>query len=146
MVPPHSRVAVDYKPAQTGSRTPAHALWFASGLLVPLIGGIIAFAMTTRETPVIAPPQLQDIMALASPPPLPMAAPGATPIPAPLGETVEFVVRRNDTLDRIFRQLKLSLTDLASIRDLPGIEKKLDQLRPGDTITVIHDDGAVQSL
>jgi murein DD-endopeptidase MepM/ murein hydrolase activator NlpD len=146
MVPPHSRVAADYKPAQTGSRTSAHAIWFASGLLVPLVGGIIAFAMTTREVPVTAPPQLQDIMGLASPPPLPVESPGAAPIPPPLGETVEFVVRRNDTLDRIFRQLKLSLTDLASIRDLPGIEKKLDLLRPGDTITVIHDEGAVQSL
>jgi murein DD-endopeptidase MepM/ murein hydrolase activator NlpD len=146
MVPPHSRIAVDYKPAQTGSRTSAHALWFASGLLIPLIGGIIAYAMTMREAPVTvtAPPQLQDIMRLASPPPLPVE--GLPAIPPPLGDTVEFVVRRNDTLDRIFRQLKLSLTDLASIRDLPGIEEKLDQIRPGDTITVIHDEGIVQSL
>src|SRR5262245_6588918 len=137
MVPPHSRIAVDYKPAPTGSRTSAHALWFASGLLVPLIGGIIAYAMTTRETHLTAPPQLQDIAAIASPASAPAEtlSPEVAPIPPPLGDTVEFVVRRNDTLDRIFRQLRLSLTDLASIRDLPGIEKKLDQLRPGDTIT-----------
>ena len=152
MVPPHSKIDFDYKPAQTGSRTSAHALWFASGLLVPLIGGIIAYALTTREVPVTAPPQLQDIMGhdimgLASPQPLSIESPEVqSAIPPPLGETVEFVVRRNDTLDRIFRQLKLSLTDLASIRDLPGIENKLDQLRPGDTITVIHDEGEVQSL
>jgi murein DD-endopeptidase MepM/ murein hydrolase activator NlpD len=145
-VPSHSRIAFDYKPAQTGSRTSAHALWFASGLLVPLMGGIIAYALTTREAPIAAPPQLHDIMGLASPPPLPIEVPTGELIPPPLGDTVEFVVRRNDTLDRIFRQLKLSLTDLASIRDLPGIDKNLDQLRPGDTITVIHDEGVVQSL
>ena len=60
---------------------------------------------------------------------------------------MEFVVRRNDTLDRIFRQLKLNLADLASIRELPGVQAQLDRLRPGDTIKLMHnDDGLVQAL
>ena len=63
-----------------------------------------------------------------------------------MGATVEFVVRRNDTLDRIFRQLNLSLTDLASIRELPGVKRSLDRLKPGDTITFVHDDGLIQTL
>ena len=145
-VPTQPRVAFDYKPNQPGSRTSAHALWFASGVLLPLLGGIIAYAIATREAPVAAPPQLQDIVpGLSSLPPIPIEDLQTT-IPQPLGDTVEFVVRRNDTLDRIFRQLKLNLTDLASIRDLPGVEASLDRLRPGDTITVIHDDGLVHSL
>jgi murein DD-endopeptidase MepM/ murein hydrolase activator NlpD len=74
------------------------------------------------------------------------AEPTETPIPQPLGATVEFVVRRNDTLDRIFRQLQVSVADLASIRDLPGVQDRLDQLRPGDTITLVHDEGVLQAL
>ena len=68
------------------------------------------------------------------------------PFRSRIGQTVEFVVRRNDTLDRIFRQLKLNLTDLASIRELPGVQEQLDRLRPGDTIRLVHDEGLVQSL
>ncbi|HEY5808442.1 MAG TPA: M23 family metallopeptidase, partial [Povalibacter sp.] len=68
------------------------------------------------------------------------------PIPQPLGDTLEFVVRRNDTLDRIFRQLKLNLNDLANIRDVPGVREQLDQLRPGDTIKLTHDEGMVFAL
>jgi murein DD-endopeptidase MepM/ murein hydrolase activator NlpD len=68
------------------------------------------------------------------------------PPPSLLGDTVEFVVRRNDTMDRIFRQLKLNLTDLASIRGVPGMQGRIDQLRVGDTITLVHDEGLVQSL
>lgn len=59
---------------------------------------------------------------------------------------MEFVVRRNDTLDRIFRQLKLDLNDLANIRQLPGIREQLDRLRPGDTIKLTHDEGTVYAL
>src|SRR5262245_39850188 len=72
--------------------------------------------------------------------------PIAAPIPPQLGVTIDFVVRRNDTLDRIFRQLKLNLDDLALIREMPGVRDSLDQLRPGDTITVTHDAGLVRGL
>lgn len=60
--------------------------------------------------------------------------------------TIDVVVGRNDTLDRIFRRLDLSLTDLASIRLLPGIRQGLDLLRPGDQITVTHSNGDLQGL
>lgn len=68
------------------------------------------------------------------------------PAPAPLGEAVEFIVRKNDTLDRIFRELKLDVAELAQIRQLPGVRESLDRLQVGDRITLIHDDGALQAL
>lgn len=55
------------------------------------------------------------------------------------GTAIEVIVRRNDTLDRIFRQLDLDLADLASLRALPGLRTTLDRLRPGEALTLIHD-------
>src|SRR5688572_5539616 len=53
--------------------------------------------------------------------------------PMALGaSTIQVVVSRNDTLDRIFRRLKLDVADLASLRDLPGLKAGLDRLRPGE--------------
>lgn len=135
-----ARTAFDYKPQQ--SRSTSHARWFISGLLVPLIGGVVAYTMATREgsgpaainLDNLPPIEIQDV-----------AIPAVMP-PSLLGDTVEFVVRRNDTMDRIFRQLKLNLTDLATIRDVPGVQASLDQLRVGDTITLVHEEGLVQQL
>ena len=123
------RIAFDYKPPSPSSRRSAHARWFVSGLLLPLFGGVIAYLLANRESPALAPPPLQadalglDLGSL----PIEQLSP---PVPQPFGQTVEFVVRRNDTLDRIFRQLKLSLTDLASIRELPGVQTQLDRCDP----------------
>jgi murein DD-endopeptidase MepM/ murein hydrolase activator NlpD len=64
----------------------------------------------------------------------------------PLEAAVEVIVRRDDTLDSIFRRLQLSVTDLATIRQLPGIRQSLDLLRPGDVITLTHLNGEVTSL
>jgi murein DD-endopeptidase MepM/ murein hydrolase activator NlpD len=145
-VPSRSRIAVDYKPAQNSSRASAHAKWFASGLLVPLIGGVIAYKIAHQQPSAGAPENISAPIDLGPTQPLEIAV-TLKPEPAePLGATVEFVVRRNDTLDRIFRQLNLSLTDLASIRELPGVKQSLDRLKPGDTITFVHDDGLVQTL
>ena len=60
--------------------------------------------------------------------------------------TVEVIVNRNDTLDRIFRRLKLSLADLASLRSLPGLKARLDSLRPGESLRLSHRDGALFGL
>lgn len=71
----------------------------------------------------------------------------ALPAAASLGfESIDVIVRSNDTLDRIFRRLKLSLTDLALIRALPGTQQSLDALRPGDEIKVTHRDGMLEGL
>jgi murein DD-endopeptidase MepM/ murein hydrolase activator NlpD len=44
-------------------------------------------------------------------------------------------VKRNDTLDQIFRRLELSLADLANIRALDAARQALDLLKPGDLLT-----------
>lgn len=144
-MPSHSRVGLDYKLSAPGAR--AHARWFLSGLVVPLVGGVIAYAIATREPAAISPPALDpSALSLGELPEIEVENIAAPAIPKPLGASVEFVVRRNDTLDRIFRQLKLSLSDLASIRDLPGVRESLDRLRPGDRITFVHDAGVLHSL
>jgi murein DD-endopeptidase MepM/ murein hydrolase activator NlpD len=48
--------------------------------------------------------------------------------------TIEVIVGRNDTLDRIFRKLELSLGDLASLRALPDLRKQLDRLHVGEAL------------
>jgi murein DD-endopeptidase MepM/ murein hydrolase activator NlpD len=141
-----SRIGFDYKPTLARSRAATHARWFISGLLTPLIGGAIVYVVATQPSSVSPPSTPAPAWALVEAPIVAIEEIAPPPIPQPLGDTVEFVVRRNDTLDRIFRQLKLNLTDLAIIRDLPGVQGSLDRLRPGDTITFVHDEGVVQSL
>src|SRR5690242_11932607 len=59
------------------------------------------------------------------------------PQTASLGlSTIEVIVSQNDTLDRIFRRLELNLTDLATLRALPGIAAKLDRLYPGEALKI----------
>jgi murein DD-endopeptidase MepM/ murein hydrolase activator NlpD len=62
----------------------------------------------------------------------------AAPSQAALGlSSIEVIVGRNDTLERIFRRLELSLQDLASLRAMPELRAHLDRLRPGDLITFV---------
>ncbi len=70
----------------------------------------------------------------------------AAPTEANLASSVEIIVRRNDTLDGIFRRMSLDLGDLSAIRNLPGIRQSLDYLKPGDSIKLTHKDGEVQQL
>lgn len=48
--------------------------------------------------------------------------------------TVDVIVGANDTLERIFRKLELSVTDLASLRALPEVRRSLDRLYPGELL------------
>jgi murein DD-endopeptidase MepM/ murein hydrolase activator NlpD len=65
---------------------------------------------------------------------------------AGLAEAVQVTVRRNDTLDQIFRRLRLSLNDLANIRALDGARQALDRIRPGDILTIFKRDGQLVGL
>ncbi len=60
--------------------------------------------------------------------------------------SIDVIVMRNDTLDRIFRRLKLNLADLASMRMLPGVRASLDSLRPGELLHLTHRDGQLFGL
>ena len=141
-----SRTSFDYKPKTSGSQTSTHARWFLSGLIIPLVGGIIAYSIS-KDPPSFSGQKLTvPPLTSADLPSISLPALDIEPLQGPIGEKTEYVVRRNDTLDRVFRQLDLSLTDLSNIRAMDGVRDRLDELRPGDVITLIHADGFVQSL
>jgi murein DD-endopeptidase MepM/ murein hydrolase activator NlpD len=71
-------------------------------------------------------------------------APAEPVTPEP--DSVEYTVQRNDTMDRIFRSVGVDLAALAELRTRPEVRRALDIVRPGDTITFTHVDGALQSL
>lgn len=68
------------------------------------------------------------------------------PTPAVLTEIVQVVVERSDTLDRIFRRLELSLSDLASMLALDDVKQALSRIRPGDMLTFAKRDGQLVGL
>jgi murein DD-endopeptidase MepM/ murein hydrolase activator NlpD len=82
------------------------------------------------------------------------AAVGSPSIDAPLttqqagvASTTLVIVGRNDTMDAIFRRMSLNKSDLAAIRNLPGIRQSMDFLKPGDAIRMTHrSDGAIKEL
>jgi murein DD-endopeptidase MepM/ murein hydrolase activator NlpD len=79
--------------------------------------------------------------ATTAPTPPPIAAQQAS-----VASIIEVVVGRNDTLDAIFRRMALNKSDLAAIRNLPGIRQSLDFLKPGDSIKLTHTDGDIKEL
>jgi murein DD-endopeptidase MepM/ murein hydrolase activator NlpD len=126
-----------------------------------------AIAVGSSSRPVAAPvPTVSPATAPAvPPPPAPAAAPASamdgsslsaaiplSQLPSPVTQAslalsqIEIVVRRNDTLDGIFRRMKLNLGDLATLRSEPEVRQSLDDLRPGDAIHLTHMNGEVQSL
>lgn len=67
-----------------------------------------------------------------------LAAPGLA--------SIEVIVQRNDTLDRIFRRLQLSLTDLANLRAVTGVRAMLDRLNPGEHLHFVQRQGTLIGL
>jgi len=61
-------------------------------------------------------------------------------------EFVAITIGRNDTLDQVFRELQLQISDLAELRSLPDVRKSLDIIRPGDVIQLTHLGGELKSL
>jgi murein DD-endopeptidase MepM/ murein hydrolase activator NlpD len=103
----------------------------------------------------VSPPSAAAVPQPAAAPAAPAAeaapAPGAAPPPlvvqqASVASIIEVVVGRNDTLDAIFRRMALNKSDLAAIRNLPGIRQSLDFLKPGDSIKLTHTDGDIKEL
>src|SRR5678816_4184625 len=60
--------------------------------------------------------------------------------------TIEVVVSRNDTMDRLFRRLELNLGDLATLRNLPELRNQVDRLKPGELLRFTHRDGELVGL
>jgi murein DD-endopeptidase MepM/ murein hydrolase activator NlpD len=61
-------------------------------------------------------------------------------------ELVEVIVQRDDTLEHIFRRLRLSLSDLADVRALTGVQSMLDRLNPGERLKFLHREGSLIGL
>jgi murein DD-endopeptidase MepM/ murein hydrolase activator NlpD len=107
-----------------------------------------------------APPANINAPAAAQTAPAPSASPSADSLTphmslagaSPLAgtqlalSTIDVIVTRNDTLDRIFRRLKLNLADLASLRGLPRVRVALDSLRPGESLHFTQRDGQLFGL
>jgi murein DD-endopeptidase MepM/ murein hydrolase activator NlpD len=143
--------------AKPAKRLPAWVRWprpkfwlqFSACLVVgwSLLHGSVE--ITPPAAPAPASPAASPPPALAAPSPaavVQMAA--ASPLAGAQAalSRIDIVVARNDTLERIFRRLKLDLADLASLRSLPGVRAALDSLRPGEALRVTHKDGALYGL
>ncbi len=128
-------------------RWPSARFWLQAGAFAIVGWSLVHGALSVA-------PQLP-----APPPPASSARPG-TPLPPPatpqlaavpsLGSaalsSIDVIVARNDTLDRIFRRLKLNLADLASLRSLPRVREALDSLKPGESLHFEHKDGSLYGL
>ncbi|HXW73860.1 MAG TPA: peptidoglycan DD-metalloendopeptidase family protein [Steroidobacteraceae bacterium] len=96
-----------------------------------------------------APPSVAPAPGATQAPPTPAVQLAAAPSLADAKlalSTIDVIVTRNDTLDRIFRRLKLSLADLASLRSLPGVRANLDSLHPGESLHFTHREGQIFGL
>jgi murein DD-endopeptidase MepM/ murein hydrolase activator NlpD len=69
-----------------------------------------------------------------------------TALTVPGMELVEVIVQRDDTLDHIFRRLRLNLSDLADVRALSGVQSMLDRLNPGERLKFLRRDAALIGL
>jgi len=113
----------------------------ASVLQVALVAFIGALAILPREQPtqtVVAADPTSTATTSAVPP---------IPTDASFGlSTIEVVVARNDTMDRLFRRFELNLGDLASLRNLPELRSQVDKLRPGELLRFMHRGGELIGL
>lgn len=103
-------------------------------------GAIFAAAGSQLQNPMPEPSIDGVLGATAQPPAIVPAA-----VTAPF-EFVAITIGRNDTLDRVFRELRLRVSDLAELRSLPDVRRSLDLIRPGDVIQLTHLDGELKSL
>lgn len=136
-MPRNTRIALDYKPKPTNPTR--HARWLLAALTFPFLGAVLAYVVNQHPDPSSG----EETATFSAPAPA-LTEPAAVEALGTM--TVDFIVKRNDTLERIFRRLKLSLDDLSTILGVPGVRQALNQLRPGDKVTVVHDDGAVHAL
>ena len=134
----------------TATRDP-HRRWillaagFAGALC--LAGALWLFAQPpTGDPPLAAASPVAASVTGAAPVAGQPPATAATAALKPLGSAVEVVVRRNDTLEAIFRRLSLSIEDLAAVRSLPGVRQSLDFLKPGDIVNLTSLNGELKSL
>ena len=115
--------------------------WTIITVALPLAVGIAIYRMSLEQLE-LPPTEIVD----PNNTPATIAAVTNITMSESTGSTVDYVIKRNDTLEHVFRQLKVNLNDLAAIRALPDVRHALDVLRPGDSLSLTHVDGVLQSL
>jgi murein DD-endopeptidase MepM/ murein hydrolase activator NlpD len=106
-----------------------------------LLAAIATLALWPRDQ------EIEPKIAQGSVPEAPAPQPAPASQEASLGfSTIEVVVMRNDTMDRLFRRLELNLADLASLRDVPDLRNQVDRLKPGERLLITHKDGELVGL
>ncbi len=106
--------------------------------LIILVGTVASLPLAQQPDP--TPPVVADAPAVTTP---------ASPPPQEANiafSTIEVVVSRNDTMDRLFRRFELNLADLATLRGLPELRTQLDRLKPGELLRLMHRGGDLVGL
>jgi murein DD-endopeptidase MepM/ murein hydrolase activator NlpD len=131
-------------------RWPHPTFWLQAGACAVvgwcLLHGSVEIAPPAAKAAVSTTPAAAAAPASAAGPRVQLAAASPLADAEAALSRIDIVVARNDTLERIFRRLKLDLSDLASMRSLPGVRDALDSLRPGEALRVTHKDGALYGL
>ncbi|MDH3589148.1 MAG: peptidoglycan DD-metalloendopeptidase family protein [Gammaproteobacteria bacterium] len=99
----------------------------------------------TTEAPKIAGTIVSRDLAL----PVPIAVPAeAAPaiVSEPVSKRIDFEIASGDTLHQLFAASKLNRSHLAQILQLDQARTHLQLLRPGDRLSVVHDDGDIVHL
>ncbi len=156
----------DYKPTQAKPQPRARWLiWFITGLGLPLL--TVALLLPDPDAPPPLPalepdagfsaaPVAADASADAPPAVAPAAAtivaskeiPAfvAAPMAEPEGTKAVLKVRSGDSLDRLFRRNNFSAAELALIMREEAARKHLRLIKPGDVITIWHEDNKIRTL
>jgi len=141
----------DYRPRGHAPKSPLKRIaWFVAGVGLPLIalGFVLPDRKSGPENPAatVAPAaQLFDELVLAATPTLPLSDERAA---AEAGGATALLleISPGDSLDRLFRRHEISTADLAGMMRLELARKHLRILRPGDKISITHEDGRLLSL
>jgi murein DD-endopeptidase MepM/ murein hydrolase activator NlpD len=113
----------------------------ATLLQLAFMASLVTLALWPRDQDIAPPIADASVPEASAPQPEPAAQ------EASLGfSTIEVVVSRNDTMDRLFRRLELNLADLASLRTLPELRAQVDRLKPGERLLFTHRDGELVGL
>ena len=130
---------ISFKSAIPGLST--RTAWLLEIGLVAIVAALVALPRDSEPETVQAATPVFELKSMAR------AAVPSAPHEASLGfSTIDVVVNRNDTMDRLFRRLELNLGDLATLRNLPELRSQVDRLKPGELLRFTHRDGELVGL
>ena len=130
---------ISFKSAIPGLST--RTAWLLQIGLVAIVAALVALPRDSEPETVQAATPVFELKSMAR------AAVPSAPHEASLGfSTIDVVVNRNDTMDRLFRRLELNLGDLATLRNLPELRSQVDRLKPGELLRFTHRDGELVGL